>query len=269
MNPTQLGKVGNKNTDTLTLPRIRIIFKFSRVTGRIMITYKGIAWPTNINQDLVARVRESATTLSTPVAVATEIYELGTNFRSGLLKVIRESQHSIGRYLLDVAEAAGYARVGHEVLYVNRPIGSYVPIQEFWAVNAEEPEMSLIMQNYYYEDLIEFFRKMQSQESIKFQVAETIENIENQRTAIEVDERLRDEQLVQLKLGLLRQGGYRAVLADLQREAEEERNKRDIPWPDPKYKDVWGLLNLMGHAVRGIRAGIQRYEQLYQACASP
>lgn len=244
-----------------------------------MITHKGIAWPTNIAQDLVTRVRESATTLSMPVAVATEIYELGTEFRIGQLNVMGKNQYFVTN-LLDVAEAVGYARVGHEILYFNRPIGPYVPIREFWAVDTEEPEMSLASGTLI--DATELV-KGKTQDAAMVAIAKLNtefllgleltgqggEIVENQMTAEEVDERLRNEQIIQRKLGLLRRGGYRAVLKDLQREAEEEQNRRNISSSYPEYKDIWELLNLMGHAVRGIKAGIQRYEQLYQICASP
>ena len=207
--------------------------------------HSAIAWPTNISPELLERLRTSASTSGILVSIASEIYGLGEEFYLGSLDEKFDQippEERLDKFILGMLhrmEASGYRRVGSELLYFQEPKGTYTPFVDemhdaaLGSKGLNEKSVSTLV------DLITVI------------MPET----ESKVLAGEVSKRVKTNQIEAIKVGLLKQypSGV-PLLDDLLKDVEREL----LSHSESRY-----------YGLRGIKAGIERYKQLYQALTLP
>jgi len=236
-----------------------------------MVKYKGIEWPVTFSSELKARVEKASLTLGLHVAIASEIYQLGNEFKQGLLDSFESHQepYPLMCSILDTHEASGYARVGYEILFFRNPQEIYIDVKEFLQYHLRNYEGMLDAkpQNMVapWLDITPLMNRFLLGTPITKE--ELNAAWEDQLTSIEADGSIRSAQIVQRKSSLLSNNGPQSLLEDLLRESVEieEKSIEDDKNADlPKELEPLNFFNPTIHAIRGIRAGIQRYEELYR-----
>ncbi|MCH8004533.1 MAG: hypothetical protein IH934_07950 [Nanoarchaeota archaeon] len=215
-----------------------------------MINYEGINWSTEVTPNLVDRLKQKSKTLSLPVAIATEIYEVGADIERVSFEAYRNNGNISD--LLRMTEASGYLRIGQEILYFQEPHGRYPTIQHF-LYGSESDEITTGN----WVNGLPLFSQQNTENPREH--AEALE--ESQLTSMEVNKQIINSQIVDRKFILLREEGPYALLKDLSEEANEEYQKRNFPSPYNEFEELWKLLNPLEHAIIGMRAALQRYEQ--------
>ncbi len=88
-----------------------------------MVKYPLIEWPTNSPKELLDRLRMSSKESGIAKTIAREIYRVGDEQLSHRVNMMKQRYHYRRRVLC--FQAAGYRRVGSEVLYFMNPWGDY------------------------------------------------------------------------------------------------------------------------------------------------